>query len=502
MRWTRPLLPFLCLTGVLACTPNEPELAKVESITLLIWKPDRILGPITARIPRFTAKTGIKVKVKAVDNLGDVFAASQTPNHGVDVAIGLNIWVGDFVNSGFVEPLDDYVNPDIQANDSELSWDTISPGVKNKNLWGQRIYSMICDNDNMLLIYRKDVLADPGYAAAFLAQYNYPLPNPPETIDEVIDVATFFDGKDWDGDGIPERGFVISRTQGELMYWYALGVTTPYTVMPAEVADAHGLPHGLFLFKPDMSPLVTTPGFKLGIAQWLRLARLVSPMAGRQTAIDQMKNGDALMAIDWGDVGPASATPGAAARGKLGFALSPGVHSYFDWITNQMVDVKDSVHYAPLNQANGFAFYMTSTSEHKEAVWKFIKFMNSPEISMGIVTDPRGGYQPWRTTHTDVSKWVEAGWGQADAANYVDAILKSVNHPNASLDLRIPGIIKYGEALEAHLVRLLELPTLEAGLAAIDGEMDACAMDMARITDENNPDAQRAALRAHLGLPE
>jgi hypothetical protein len=77
-----------------------------------------------------------------------------------------------------------------------------------------------------------------------------------------------------------------------------------------------------------------------------------------------------------------------------------------------------------------------------------------------------------------------------------------VNHPNASLDLRIPGILKYGEALEGHLLRLLELPTLEAGLAAIDAEMEACAVDLTRITEENNKDAQIQALHSHLGLPQ
>ena len=501
MRWTSVCL-MLCLSSALTpgCTAKEPPLDKPESINLLIWRPDRILGPISARIPRFTANTGIKVKVMPATNLGDIFAVSQSPNHDVDVAIGLNVWVGDFVDHGFIASLDDFIKRDM--NDRELSWGTIPEGVKNKNVWGQHVYSMICDNDNMMLIYRKDVLGDPAYKEPFLARFHYPLPNPPQTIDEVVDVATFFDGMDWDKDGIPEHGFVISRIKNELMYFYALGLTTPYTVMPAEVAAMHGLPHWLFLFKPDMTPLVTTPGFKLGISKWLRLARLASPTAGRQAAIDQMKDGEALMAIDWADVGPASLSPGAAAKGKLGFALSPGVHSYFDWMTGQMVEVKDSVHYAPLHQANGFAFYMTSTSEHKEAVWKFIKFMNSPEISMGIVSDPRGGYQPWRTDHTEVSKWVSAGWAQEDAANYVDTILKSVNHPNASLDLRIPGIFKYGEALEAHLLRLLELPTLEAGLAAIDAEMEACAADMARITQEYQLEAQQAAYRNHLGLPQ
>ena len=135
MRWTCSFWPLVCLAGVLACTPNEPELAQTESITLMIWRPDRILGPISARIPRFTAKTGIKVKVKPMDELGDIFAASQSPNHGADVAIGLNIWVGDFVNSGFITSLDPFVNPDIK-DDKELSWGTIPDGVKNKNLWG------------------------------------------------------------------------------------------------------------------------------------------------------------------------------------------------------------------------------------------------------------------------------------------------------------------------------------------------------------------------------
>ena len=490
-----PILGLVAL-ALLGCTTEEAEPPRPETITLLVWSPDRILGPISARLPRFTARTGIKVKVKSVMELGDIFAESQSPNHEVDVVIALNVWVGDFVNTGFIEPLDEYIQADL--DDPELSWSTIPEGVKLKNSWGGRTYSMICDNDNMFLIYRKDVLADPVHQAAFLARYRYPLPSPPTTIDELIDVATFFDGKDWDNDGINERGFVISRkSPDELMYWYALGVTTPYTVMPTAVAAGHQLPRGLFLFKPDMTPLVNSPGFKAGVARWLSLARLASPSAGRQSTIDQLVRGEALMAIDWGDTGPAALAPGSEARGKLGFALPPGTRSYYDWVDGTMVDTGASVHHAPLHQANGFAYFMTSTSQNKPAVWKFIKYMNSPEISMGIVSDPRGGYQPWRTTHTDVARWVDAGWQKEDATNYVDAILKSVNHQNASLDLRIPGIFAYGAALEKHLVNLLAVPSPD-----IDAEMEACAADLNAVTTANQIESQRAAYRAHLGLPQ
>jgi multiple sugar transport system substrate-binding protein len=490
------LLTALLVCGGLGCSTEAPEPARPPSITVLVWSPDRILGPISARLPRFTAKTGIRVKVKSVMDLGMIFAESQSPNHDVDVVIALNVWVGDFVNTGFIEPLDAFIQADI--DDPELSWSTIPDGVKLKNTWGGRTYSMICDNDNMFLIYRKDVLANPVHQQDFLAKHGYPLPNPPATIDELVDVATFFDGKDWDNDGTNERGFVISRkSPDELMYWYALGLTTPYTVMPAAVAAAHQLPRGLFMFKPDMTPLVNSPGFKTGIARWLALARLASPNAGRQSTIDEVVRGEALMALDWGDTGPAALAPGSEARGKLGFALPPGTRSYYDWVTGAMVDTGTNVHHAPLHQANGFAFYMTSTSENKDAVWRFIKYMNSPEISLGIVTDPRGGYQPWRTSHIDVAKWVEAGWQREDATNYVDAILKSVNHLNASLDLRIPGIFAYGAALEKHLVNLLAAPEPN-----IDAEMEACATDLNTVTSANQVEAQRAAYRAHLGLPQ
>src|SRR6185369_3579678 len=125
--------------------------------------------------PRFVSQTGIKVNVKPVTELQDIFDASQSPSTDVDVVIGLNVWVGDFVNSGFIEPLDDYIHRDM--NDAELSWSTISDGVRNKNRWGDRTYSLICDNDNMFLIYRKDILAMPAHQDGFMAAFHYPLPN-------------------------------------------------------------------------------------------------------------------------------------------------------------------------------------------------------------------------------------------------------------------------------------------------------------------------------------
>jgi hypothetical protein len=81
--------------------------------------------------------------------------------------------------------------------------------------------------------------------------------------------------------------------------------------------------------------------------------------------------------------------------------------------------------------------------------------------------------------------------------NYVNTILNSTNHPNASLDVRIPGVFDYGAALQTHLLNLLN-----AANPDIDAEMDACAADMQVVTKNNLVQAQIAAYGRHLGLSE
>jgi ABC-type glycerol-3-phosphate transport system substrate-binding protein len=158
MRWISALAIVTLLVGGSGCSPEEPPAEKPpESINLLILGADRILGPIESRILNFTRKTGIVVVPKPVPDppgLSAIFATSQSRNHGIDVVVALNIWVADFNNSGFIVPLDDYIEKDRAANDPELDWKSIPKGIQDKNFWGGHIYSMICDNDNMFLIYR------------------------------------------------------------------------------------------------------------------------------------------------------------------------------------------------------------------------------------------------------------------------------------------------------------------------------------------------------------
>jgi len=71
----------------------------------------------------------------------------------------------------------------------------------------QFIYAIPLDGDNHIFYYRRDALENPDYQREFKDKYGYEL-GAPRTWDQVRDLAEFFNGWDWDGDGRKEYGVV------------------------------------------------------------------------------------------------------------------------------------------------------------------------------------------------------------------------------------------------------------------------------------------------------
>lgn len=491
------LVTLACLAATLAACPARIDHPEPEEITLNVYTYG---APQITTLPRrhaaeFTEATGIKVNIMGEPDFDKLFPTMQrqavTASRSYDLLLVANIWVADLVNLGYVRPLDAYIDAD--QGDPELAWDDIPPGIRRKNSFGGHVYGLLADNDNTNLFYRKDILGSPRWREAYLAETGKPLPNPPQTIDELLEVAKFFQGKDWDDDGLPEDAFVTNVTPGTQAHWYAYSWTAPYSVPPA------GAPApGMFLFKDDMTPLVNTPGFVRGVQKWIEMINCctrASHDTDRQAVIDDIIQGKALMAIDWGDIGPASLRPTSVVKDKIGFALSPGSYDYFNWGNDTWVHGR-VLNRVPMHQFNGWSWFLTSTSRHPDAAWKFLKFMASPHVSGGDVADPSGGFQPWRTSHTtQLQPWVAAGWTESEAQSYVQTILAATNHENASLDIRIPGAFQYGAALERQLFRAVR------GEVSAQEAMDQAAADMDEITNTLGREPQIRAYHSHLGLP-
>jgi multiple sugar transport system substrate-binding protein len=345
------------------------------------------------------------------------------------------------------------------------------------------------------MFYRKDILDDPTWQEQFNTEMGKELPNPPQTLTEFTEVAKFFTGKDWDPSVEGNKyGFITSVTRGAQAFWYAYPWFADYGVVPTDQAPAAGI----FLFDPDMNPLVNNEGYVRGLTEYVdTISGAMKPGgdAVRATVITDIVNGTALSSFDWGDTGTSMNRPESVVKDKLGFSMVPGVTEYFDWQTNTWVSVEGDVHRAPTHAANGWSYFITSQAQNPDAAWNWIKYHASPAISAIDVAAPDSGYQPWRNSHnTNIEPWVEVGWTADSVAPYVQAILDVTDHPNAVIDLRIPGAASYQEALELHILRAV------TGEADPQSAMDDCANDFNSITDDAGRDDQIAALRAHLGM--
>lgn len=456
-----------------------------------------IIGPVYQHAPDFEARTGAKITASEVP-FGELFPKLQqlaaTQSAEFDLLLIPNTWMADLAEIGYIIPLDPFINADL--DDPELAWDDVPDGLKRKNSWGGRVYSIIVDNDNHSLFYRKDILGDAKWQEEYKKETGQDLPNPPATIDELLAVAKFFKGKDWAGDGNPDQhnSFVTSITRGNQAFWYAYSWFAAYGVVPTDKASAPGI----FLFNPeDMTPLVNNPGYVKAIEKYKEMVDCcIRPGKDsvRGDVINEMINGTTLMALDWGDIGPSSVGKDSVVKGKIGFAMAPGSKEYYDWQTDKWVET-DEVKYSPAHAFNGWAWMITRTSKNPQAAWDAIKFNASPEISAQDVASPDSGDQPWRISHAEnLAPWVEAGWDEADAKAYVESIVATTDHPNAVFDLRIPGAARYQEAVELQLTRAL------AGEITPQEAMDQAAEEMEKITEEIGREKQILAYKAHLGL--
>ena len=80
--------------------------------------------------------------------------------------------------------------------------------MKRLYTWQGKLYGVLFDADAQILYYRKDVLGNADYQEKFKSKLGYDLPNPPKTMKEMHDVASFLP------DGI---GTETARTIGEFL---------------------------------------------------------------------------------------------------------------------------------------------------------------------------------------------------------------------------------------------------------------------------------------------
>src|SRR5690606_4099926 len=198
---------------------------------------------------------------------------------------------------------------------------------------------------------------------------------------------------------------------------------------------------------------------------------------------------------DWGDGGPFSIDPNiSVVQNNVGFGILPGATEYWDYVKGAWVTPESGINEAPFLAFGGWVIAVSADSDVKEAAFDLAIHMTNQNMAKVLATTGGTGINPTRFSQLeDVQGWMDAGFDEESANDYLDAILTTINHPNAVLDLRITGSSEYQEALDSQIVRALtgEITPQEA--------LDNVAAEWNNITDRLGRDAQLQQYRASVG---
>jgi len=455
-----------------------------------------IAGPLIDQGKKWTALTGGEVQVIEVP-YGELYTKIMTPfitnTHVYDMIVVGATWLPDF--TPYIVTLDDYIaNPDTNPD-----WDDILPAFREKlATWEGKVYALTLDGDTHTLFYRRHLFADADNQANFKAKYGYGL-QVPKTMVQLRDVAEFFTGWDWNGDGQLDYGWAQPMSRGGQSHWWFWNFVAPYSVMPGEV----GRYLGQLYFDPEtMEPLVNQPGMLKGLELYKEMAKF-GPPGMEAWDVSEIRSGfpgtaNIAMTIEWGGIpgmcnDKSFANP--AVLGDCGSAPRPGAMEVWDRENQKWVNLEEP-NYAPVLCFGGWVGSITKTCKDQDAAYDFLKFMNSPEISMQDVMVGDSGYNVYRYSHIEnVQAWVGAGLTEQDAKEYLDAVQADMESPNVIIDLRIPGKPEYVDTvLDLYVnMAIVGLEDPEVALQTVYDEWE-------KITERLGRDSQKSIYQIMMGM--
>lgn len=481
------VLVLLALAVVPAFAQGEMDCSG-QNITVVTQTGSAIGGPVLDKGPIWGEMTGGSVELQPF-SFGELFekmvTALETGSGDFDVLIYAADWAGDIMGPGYVLEIPQETLDAINADD------VISLYSDRLTVWDGVRYALPYDGDGHMLYYRKDLVENPEYAAEFEAEYGYPL-GEPVTWTQYADIAAFFNGREVETAGETRAiyGALEAQRRNAQSYWVYISRAAGYAKIPGNEC--------FFFSCEDMTPQVNNPGWVRALEEYIAIREVGDPEMINYDVADTrtiFTGGDAVLNLDWGDVGTISVDPNQSlVMGDVGFGVLPGGDQYWDYVAGEWVTPEDGVNVAPFIAFGGWIISVAADSDVADCAMDFASYLASQEVVNELAVTGGTGVNPSRFSQLeDTAPWVAAGFDEESAADYLDAILNSINHPNAVLDLRITGSSEYLSALDAEIARAI------AGEVSAQEALDATAATWDEITDRLGRDAQLAQYIAAVG---
>lgn len=359
-------------------------------------------------------------------------------------------YYGDYFKGprNYIVPIEKYMD------DPKLAYwcpEAVPAAIKQLLRWDGKWYGVHNDNDGQAFYYREDILSNEEYRDRFENEYGYRYHLPPRDHQEVIDIAQFFNGWDWDNDGSEDFGFTGHfKVGGQGMFHY-MTWAAPYVIQPD---------NPYFFFNPDtMEPLIDSPGHLKALRDLRRLVNAGPDAMMAWTlgeAWDLFLKGDAVVTFTWGDLGSLAQNPEESkVQGTLGVSVLPGVERAYNPLEGEWNEF-DEPNVVGNNIGGSWHGVISRYADNPEAAYDYFAFQARADnqfwlqlrgwtgVDLGssfVVLEEYGG-------SSSIEDWTEQGWNASDAREMSKGYYGNLNADQFFNLLRIPGAEEYARAID------------------------------------------------------
>jgi multiple sugar transport system substrate-binding protein len=347
----------------------------------------------------------------------------------------------------------------LTGRDGSYEWANLLPIFRDKLLlWDGTAYALPLLGESPLCFYRADLLGDAENQTAFQERFHRKL-TAPETWDEFVDVAEFFQGRPEAGIKGPSLPPLPQRDTDLERELYA--IAAPLARRGSHDDDRQAVPPvEMFSFHFDLAtgePRIDTAGF----VQALKLLQALQKHRPAQSAAEPVKafaQGQAVLCL--AEVGAIQhfQAKNSLVREKFDVCAVPGSRVVYSYAQGERQELP-LVNRVPYLGAGGWLGVVPKTAAHPEAAFALLAELGGPQRSRQIVIEPKFGGGAFRNEHfSNAAGWSGFGLNQARTLALVETVRQALVHPglkNPVMRLRTPDEAAYQRVLVAELRKAL-----------------------------------------------
>ena len=461
-----------------------------------------ISGPLYRLRPAWQELTGATlniVEVPLAEQLNQAINDLEAGAGQFDGTIQGAWYMGEFITQDYLKPVDDWIQ-DPRFPKWDPKW--MPQSLAELHQWDGKWYGVLNDSDGQVLYWRNDILSDPEWQSKYKAETGADMPFPVKTWDDVIAIAKFFNGKNWDAnDDEPDNGIVMHfKIMAQGMFHF-MSLSAPFVVKGGDTVD-RGTNN--YWFDPEtMEPLIDQPGHVRALEKLYELQQY-GPRA--QAAWDlgeawgHFLTGKAIFVFSWGDVGTLvqDATQ-SNIQGKLGASVLPGSKQVYDMNANEWITL-DEPNVVGNTTGGSWHGVIFRASKHPEAVYSLYALMATEPVSVWNCNRGWTGVDPGAKVHflepqgsATLQGYLDAGWNESDLKFYLQAYYDNFYAKTMLPYLRIDGAEEYWRALDGNLnACMIGQKTAREALAQTKAQWQ-------KITQRRGLDAQRRQYQLSIG---